>query len=117
MQTIYRLEDSRGLGPYRYDSPLLLKYPMLHMDAEHPSWAQANGKWVDADEYFGFRTIELLLKWFEGYLIEAIEFGFNIVEVVVYNVELCRSGKQCLFNIKDVVSKRTCTVDYYPFVN
>lgn len=101
------MESEGGVGPYRTDDPAInsafedmyekhknKSHPGIYRDYSHlPSFIM-HGNWA-----CGFQSIELLRKWFRGYLRRLKKHGFKVVQYQVPKdkIFIARSQKQLIF--------------------
>lgn len=107
---VYRIENERGIGPYRCqieDDDIiddLSELMFRHRDmSTHPSrlrdFSHKQLSNMDGEPFFGFDSMESLLKWFTPSDLELIPDSFSIVaySVSLYDVQHGWSGKQLIF--------------------
>ena len=119
-KTIYRLERDNGepvgFGPYNGDCDLNV-IDRLHDahdfdDDGRPNvredfHSQGGIKFSELMEmYCACPTLDYLLWWFEGFVDELLDAGFNVVEYVVQDCLEGASGKQVMFHPDKIVSAR-----------
>ena len=96
MSTIFRIEDKNGNGPHKAGGStfsLAEELGEAHSDSQHPCAIEMRG-WRYG-MIFGFDCLDKLFNWFDGWLDELIDEGFDIVE---YKVEdFVTDGKQVAF--------------------
>lgn len=100
MQTVYRLENDKNIGPYQ--SPPEYEEWYSDMMREHMNNAHPN-KWEDfskghEDEYvYGFSSLEGVKSWFKGYLPQLLKAGFKIMTYNSNDVLIGESKLQLVF--------------------
>ena len=113
MYTIYRIENSEGVGPYMRKGEFFYRNEMAvsHSNQNtHPyrSYDLA-GEDLSYDQkdllYCACPSKQLLYKWFYGWITKLKKENFFVVKITVSNYIMGNSGKQCFFKQEDVISK------------
>lgn len=109
MTTVYRYENDKGEGPYRFNyagySHPLIDMCNAHTDDNHPVWLKWWGdgdfsrEEIDPGYLAACDSREALDAWFDGWHDVLSEYGFTVKEytVPVDQVVTGRSGLQCAF--------------------
>ena len=119
--TVYRIENHLGNGPYHHVSEELDTNPQYNcMCMEHNNLSKYPNGWADKiTEYciqdyhyvFAFGSLDQLYQWFGPYLNFLLtEFGFSVMmyEVESDTIKYGKSGKQLVFNRKNVKGVPVC---------
>lgn len=105
MKTVYRVEDEKGVGPYRITSgrtkaqkDLAIRLGVAHKDESHPTPDKEgiNQRLIEIG-LCGFENLENLYDWFDGWLDELRETGHVIRAYDVEDVLIWRGEKQVVF--------------------
>lgn len=98
---VYRIEDSRGVGPYNSDitSETVERMRLAHQAFSHPAWLLDFNRWPNDGERCAFESMTQMFSWFGGYLPIMLGMGYSvrIYEVPVWHVQRGLSGKQLMF--------------------
>ncbi len=125
METIYRIEfkNNRGRAAHKgvYDSYFAYRHPFIgEMRSEHnknlrqhpapqKDFYEKLGAFLSISEYgtwkFACPSLELLYKWFDGYVEDLLKVGFGIKKIQVKEYVLGKSGKQCVYEARRVYRK------------
>lgn len=109
---IYRIENSRGRGPYNPGDGREPSYWYFTMSRAHirepnkrlpPSIDVIDG--FRSGMKFAFLTPEDLDDWFGEFVYDMVKDGFMVVEFEVTSVLVSDSRKQCVFREEDVLSR------------
>lgn len=130
MLTIYRIEHTKGPGPYRYSGvPDIVKATLeRHNDRRssptpandrvmtkkyygHPEWADNElGRDDRRKLRYGFESLESLLKWFTASDLRVLsENGFIIATYRVKDKHVFKYKHQCVFVRPGVKTRRVIT--------
>jgi hypothetical protein len=100
LQTIYRVENKAGQGPYT-DCGSQCWSDRSHFDSKHPS-PHREGLNMSDELVCGFESITKLNQWFDQSELECmlLEYAFTVVRFIVNPeaVELQSGEYQCIFN-------------------
>lgn len=78
MESFYRVQDSKGIGPYQNDDNSYMMYKHTDRD-RHPS--PFDGNYVmKSEELCGFRNMRDLFRWFGGYLPILLKEDYSVVK-------------------------------------
>lgn len=125
MYTVYRYEDSTGVGPYatdieKYDdlSATICRAHQAEKDKDgllienHPCIRRdLIGRMIQDDDFCACPDLETLYKWFNGFNRKLVMDGFVIKEIVVNKVTETESKKQLTFKKNDIVSEKILAVN------
>jgi hypothetical protein len=119
MHTIYRYEDSNGVGPYNTYGPIISNYLYEvmckkhgynnrhiypNMEEDFPDWHL----WLGADglkDYFSACTsLAGLGSWFLGFNDLLLNNGFKIKVYQVSEIHIGISDKQCFFDKNKIIN-------------
>ena len=87
LSTIYRIENKDGIGPYKESMGFEDDHPVYKMALDHNRLPTSSGdkgieRVAKGFEYFGFKSMKQLEKWFSKNEIEMLKtYGFHIVEM------------------------------------
>lgn len=121
MFVLYRVEDKDGNGPYTTKNGgknyLTEKYPGVHMDQYHPHRRmdmpeEAYRRWVENKDEISLcccTSINNLLEWFYGYLLELMRAGFRVYRITATQCDEGLSGMQAFVNPEHIVRKVNVT--------
>lgn len=89
-------------------------YILDRMRNKHRDQTKYPGMYNDFDNYNDSHycccsTLKDLKKWFRGFNTHLIKHGFKIIEYTVNESILGKSGKQSIFNYKDITKRKVLT--------
>ena len=112
MNYIYRIENEKGVGPYRGGDPLDMAESFRHtsrcgrptpcMDKDFKAWWNIKGFYEAWRWSFGFKSIDQLRRWFSDKEIKELEkHGFYVVAIPRFMIDRIKVGsKQVIFEYR-----------------
>lgn len=97
---VYRIEHpANGVEPYNNKlADCSLDMRDEHCDKYHPGKRdEFPEQWLDDSYYCAFTSIELLRRWFEGWLADLADRGFVVAEYRVNDTDVLVATYQCIF--------------------
>lgn len=112
MYTILRIEHKEtGIGPYRsekdnYGTEVYKTLDKHNYSSEHPGPSEEGiFIWENNTLRFGFSSIYQLTHWFNDYERDVLKkHGYIIRRYKVRKYDECKSKKQCVFMLEDVIN-------------
>jgi hypothetical protein len=104
---VYRLEDENGKGPYsgtRHEDSAAARVKYAHNwadDGTHPCPQFSDGPYyMDSFELSGCASLDSLIAWFDPFIDELLDEGFELVELDVpsHLVRHCSNSDQLVFH-------------------
>lgn len=108
MQTVYRVQNADGRGPYNVDHPHRRELNLAHRASDsHPSFwndginAFCYGENKDDGSIWvcGFDTESMMKQWFGNWLPLLESVGFSVVKFQVKSEHICAGTRQLTFDI------------------
>jgi hypothetical protein len=107
--TIYRIEDSDGIGPYTgRKNPIRWQLLDSHCGGENwpiPLSDGING-FMSGIHLCAFDSLEALAEWFGEFVYRLLEHDYRIVEIDVPNNAIIRGNRQVVYNATYEIDKR-----------
>lgn len=107
---VYRVENSKGDGPYRPNNSELGYMYKKHGKGGHPLPFRDFERPPIAVEKFGFDSIGKLKAWFKGFYRSLSREGFFIAKYSVPFALAGTSGKQLIFDSSSATLCGTCSI-------